>query len=169
LSIKSELLALVERANRRRDLPGIRDIYLPEPEPSPDKDAEFGMVVLEDGSAGLYYAWLGSAQSGMKERFDVSGFMGKNPMHLARLYRSDLEDDCSLGLAAINAITQCVFRRAGFSPDSAGDSLGELALQGTDRPGMVGYFPSLVEKIRAQNIPLTVIEKKKQFHARMSW
>ena len=164
LSIKSELLALVERANRRRDLPGIRDIYLPEPEPSPDKDAEFGMVVLKDGSAGLYYAWLGPAQSGMKERFDVSGFMGKNPMHLARLYRSDREDDCSLGLAAINAITQCVFRRAGFSPDSAGNSLGELALQNTDHPGMVGYFPSLVGKIRAQNISLTVIEKKTRFH-----
>lgn len=153
----------MEEANRHWELPGIREIYMPEPDPSPDKDAEFGMVVLADGSAGLYYAWLGPAQSGMKERFDVSGLAGENPMQLARLYSSDREDDCSLGLAAINAITQCVFRRAGIAPEFAADSLGELALQSTDIPGMVGYFPSLVRKIRAQNIPLTVIEKKPHF------
>ena len=163
MSIKSELLAQAEQANRLWKLPVIREIYIPEPEPSPDKDAEFGMVVLDDGSAGLYYAWLGPAQSGMQERFNIAGFTGQNPMKLARLYHSDREDDCSLGLAALNAITQCVFRLAGYTPDPAVESLGELTLQSTDHPGMVGYFPSLVKKIRTQNIPLTVIEKKSQF------
>jgi uncharacterized protein (DUF4213/DUF364 family) len=163
LSIKSELLAMVEQAHRRFTLPVVREIYLPEPEPAPDKDAEFGMVVLADGSAGLYYAWLGDSQRGMKERFSIPELTGSNAMDLARFYNSDREDDCSLGLATINAITQYVYRQNGYIPGPATDSFGGLALQRTDHPGMVGYFPSLVKKFRKQGIPLTVIEKKPRF------
>lgn len=59
------MLALVEQTARRFELPRIRKVHMPEPEPAPDKDAEFGMVVLEDGSAVLYYAWLSDTQRGM--------------------------------------------------------------------------------------------------------
>ena len=61
-----------------------------------------------------------------------------------------------LGLAAINAVTQHVFRRAGYEPDLAANSLGSLRIGPGDRVGMIGFFPPLVERVRALGLPLTV-------------
>lgn len=144
-------------------LHAIRDIHMPEPVPAPDKDAEFGMVVLEDGSAGLYYAWLGDAQQGMNERYAAAQLKQLTALELAGYFSSNAEDQSSLGLAAINAITQCAWRHASYSPPPAPDSLGALNIEDADHVGMVGYFPSLVKKLRARQVRLTVIEKKPQF------
>ena len=88
---------------------------MPEPTPSPNRDSEFGIVVLEDGSAGLYYAWMGEAQKGMNQRYHVDDFIGSSPLDMLRLYQGQHEADRSLGMAAINAISQSVFRQAGLS------------------------------------------------------
>ena len=136
---------------------------MPEPAPAPDKDAEFGMVMLEDGSAGLYYAWLGESQRGMNERFSMVHLTSLSALELAGYYRSDAEDKCSLGLAAINAITRCVYRHAGYSPLAAMDSLGAATINSKDHVGMVGYFPALVKKLREKQMRLTVLELKSQF------
>lgn len=147
-------------------LPAVSEIYLPQPAPAPDKDAEFGMILLEDGSAGLYYAWLSDAQQGMNARFSTGRLARLTPMELAEYFRSEAEDRSSLGLAAINAITSCAWRRAGYTPPPAPDSLGALAVTRNDHIGMVGYFPALVKRLRARRVQLTVIEKKAQFLSR---
>ena len=60
-TIKTELMYLVELASQNLNIPDIKQVFMPEPKPAVDKDSEFGIVVLEDNSAGLYYAWMGEA------------------------------------------------------------------------------------------------------------
>ena len=166
MSVKTELLGLVETVAESIDLPLVDWVYIPEPDPGPGRHTEFGIVTLRDGSAGLYYAWLGASQKGMGNRYESEQFSGKYPVELARYCAGDDEADCSLGLAAINAITRHVFRKAGFTPMDAPDSMGILDINAADHVGMVGYFPSLVKRLRNSGIKLTVIEKKPQFHKR---
>ena len=162
--VKAELLGLVETVAESIDLPPVDWVYIPEPDPGPGRHTEFGIVTLRDGSAGLYYAWLGASQKGMGSRYEPEQFSGRHPVELARYCAGDDEADCSLGLAAINAITRHVFRTAGFTPMDAPDSMGILDITAADHVGMVGYFPSLVKRLRNNGIRLTVIEKKPQFH-----
>jgi uncharacterized protein len=159
-SVKSELLKLCEAAASKFDIPSIKQVYMPEPKPSPDKDSEFGIVVLEDNSSGLYYAWMGEAQTGMNERFADRNFTGMSPLELMQYFNNEHEADRSLGLAAINAISQSVFRQSCCQLDSAADSMAELEIKEQDHVGMIGYFPSLVRRLRERNIRVTVIEKK---------
>ena len=164
MSVKAELLNLVETVAEQVELPLVDWVYIPEPDPGPGRHTEFGIVTLRDGSAGLYYAWLGASQKGMGSRYEPEQFNGRHPVELARYCAGDDEADCSLGLAAINAITRHVFRTAGFTPMDAPDSMGILDITAADHVGMVGYFPSLVKRLRNNGIRLTVIEKKPQFH-----
>ena len=166
MTVKDELLDLVETVAERVDLPPVAWVYIPEPDPGPGRHTEFGIVTLQDGSAGLYYAWLGDSQKGMGSRYQPDEFSGRHPVELARYCTGADEADCSLGLAAINAITRFVFRQANFAPGDAPDSMGILDISNTDHVGMVGYFPSLVKRLRNNGIRLTVIEKKPQFHKR---
>lgn len=163
MTVKTDLIELAEAAAARFDIPPVREIYLPDPQPSPDKDAEFGIVILEDGAAGLYYAWLGDDQLSMNERFSPVDLEGVPVLELVELYKSEHPSDCSLGLAAINAICRSVFRRTAFVRDAATDSLGGMDFTPADHVGMIGYFPSLVNKLRERKIRLTVVEKKDKF------
>ena len=166
MSVKAELLDLVETVAEQVELPPVDWVYIPEPDPGSGRHTEFGIVTLRDGSAGLYYAWLGDSQKGMGGRYEPDEFKGRNPVELARYCAGDDEADCSLGLAAINAITRHVYRLADFTPRDAPDSMGILDIAAADHVGMVGYFPSLVNRLRNDGIRLTVIEKKPQFHKR---
>ena len=161
-TVKSDLLQLVHQAGTATDLPPVSQIYIPEPNPE-QSHTEFGVIMLADGSAGLYYAWLGESQRGMNVKFHAQEFIGKSPLDLVTLYNSHDEADCSIGLAAINAITQYIFRLADYKLAAAGNSMGALEFMPDDHIGMVGYFPSLVSKLRQRAIHLTVIEKKTKF------
>lgn len=163
LTVKSDLLDMVETAAGRFELPAVREIFLPNPDPSPDRDAEFGIVILEDGSAGLYYAWLGGEQSAIQEKFSVDNFKGLPAMEAAGLFRSDDPCDCSVGLAAINAITRSVYHQTGYNRPDSPDTIGGLDFEQGDHVGMIGFFPSLICRLRDLQINLTVIEKKTKF------
>ena len=163
MTVKKDLMELVEKVAQHHDLPAVSQVYLPEPTPAPDKHTEFGVVALDDDSAGLYYAWLGESQYGMQERFSLDALIGQSPMKLVEYFESEHEADCSLGLAAINAITQSVFKQNAYVPDTAVNSIGALDIAIDDHLGMVGYFPALVKNLREKQIRLTVIEKKSQF------
>ena len=163
MPVKSDLTGLVEQISTMVDLPVVARIYIPEPRPHENEHTEFGVVVLADNSAGLYYAWLGDSQKGMNRRYQAEDYLGRSPLLLAQLFNSNDEADCSLGLAAINAITQSVFRRVNIVPQTAANSLGCLAIEEGDHVGMVGYFPSLVRKLEQQDVHLTIIEKKAHF------
>jgi len=163
LTIKNELLELTQHVSRQFEVPAVRRVFIPEPDPGPDKNTEFGILALEDGSAGLYYAWLGVSQHGMSERFPAHDISSRTTMTLVRYFSSVDEAECSIGMAAINAITQSTFRRAGYVPAPAVDSLGALDIRSGDHIGMVGYFPSLVRRLRERGVRATVIEKKEKF------
>ena len=63
-----------------------------------------------------------------------------------------------LGLAAINAISQHLFRRARFAPDYATNSFASLNLGPGDHLGMIGFFGPLVDRCRDRGVALTVLE-----------
>lgn len=163
MGIKDELLALTKHVAGTFDVPVIRRFYIPEPRPCENRHTEFGVVELEDGSAGLYYAWLGDSQKGMDRHFNSERFIGTSPAEMIALLEVDSDADRSLGMAAVNAVTHSFWRRSGYRPETTGDSMGALAPAVEDHVGMVGYFPSLVERLRRQDIRTTVIEKKTRF------
>ena len=163
MSVKDELLSLVETVAQSTELPLIDWVFIPEPNPGPGRNTEFGIVTLQDGSAGLYYAWLGDSQKGMSSRYEPKEFIGRRPIELARYFAGNDEADCSLGLAAINAITRYIYRKADFRLRDTPDSMGVLDVSASDHVGMVGYFPSLVRRLKQKGTKLTVIEKKPQF------
>ena len=160
MSVRSALLRLTAEVAGRLSLPAVAGVFIPDPRPSPDSDAEFGLVTLEDGVAGLYYAWMGGIQAEMATRYSPAAFTGMPALELARYYARDNDADRSLGLAAINAITQFVYKKAGFELPAAADSMAGLALDGSDHFGLVGNFPSLIRRARAQSVRCTVIERK---------
>lgn len=163
-TVKQDLITLVQTLSQSIELPAIKRIYLPEPQMGPDRHTEFGVIVLDDGAAGLYYAWLGSeGQKGMANRFELDSMLGQNPVCLLEYFDNQNEAESSLGLAAINAITQSLFRQHHYVPDTAANSMGALEITDDDHIGMVGYFPSLVKRLSEQGVRLTVIEKKSQF------
>ena len=87
MSVKAELLDLVETVAEQVELPPVEWVYIPEPNPGPGRHTEFGIVTLREGSAGLYYAWLGASQKGMGSRYEPDGFKGRNPRRSGALLR----------------------------------------------------------------------------------
>lgn len=160
MSIRTELLNLIEQINTTISLPTVCRVYIPEPRPTAQGHAEFGVVELDDGAAGLFYAWLGESQKGIHDRFNTDDLVGIQAIELARKYADTNDIDRSLGLAAINAITQSVFIRSNVGSCSTSDSMGGISLVPGDRLGMVGNFPSLVRQARNVGVPVTVVERK---------
>jgi len=141
--------------------PPVRRVFMPEPQPDPARDPEFGAVQLADGSAGLYYAWLGEGQRGMAQRFPPATLEGLPALELARYFLREDEASRSLGLAAINAMTTWWWRHHGYVPPVARDAFGASFAQ-TDRVGMVGNFQPLIERLLADQRPVVVLERKPQ-------
>ncbi len=160
VKFRRELLAVTERAARRYPLAPVSSVFLPEPQRSAQSDPEFGVVTLADGSAGLYYAWLGDSQCGLAERFPPAELRNLTALGLARRYASDDEGERSIGLAAINAITAACWRDAGFVPPPARDPWGGEPLAPTETLGFIGNFPSLVRRARSAGVEVVVVERK---------
>ena len=160
MSVREELLSLVEQVTCQVSVPTVRQIYIPEPSIAADQHAEFGLVELADGAAGLFYAWMGESQLGISDRYKIDDVVGANAVDIAQYYAGDDDIARSLGLAAINAIAQSVFNRLRVGSTRAEDSMGGLSLRPGDRLGMVGNFPSLVRQARSLDVPVTVVERK---------
>ena len=64
----------------------------------------------------------------------------------------------SLSMAAINAVSQFVFKHCGYALPPMDKTFDLLTLWKEDHVGMIGYFPSLVEQVRARGVPLSVVE-----------
>lgn len=138
--------------------PRVARVVVPPPA-GPDQAGSFCAVALEDGSVGLSYVLLADTWARLRAtppRAEgdvlalVEGFAGDDPAGR------------SLGLAAVNALTRHALDRAGYVPDLATNSLGSLRLEPGDSLGMIGLFPPLVPRARAQGIALTVLELKEE-------
>lgn len=153
-----DYLQQLERVHGVLSLPRVRALHLP-PVPTPDamNRGEFCALELEDGSMGLSYVLFDD----MLERLRAGpgdALRGSDPMELARRYPSGDGGPRTLGFAAANAITQHLYRRAGFTPNASADSIGQLNPQASDRIGMIGLFGPLVKRIVASGASLTVVE-----------
>lgn len=160
MPICGELIALASEAHAALDPVAIARILIVDPHPSPDRDAEFGLVELDNGSAGLYYAWLGESQADMQAQFKTADLMRLLPLELAAYAARDSDAERSLGLATINALTDAFYRAARYSPPEAPDSMGGLEFESRDHVGMVGNFPPLIRHLTAMDIRTTVVERK---------
>ncbi|MDX1519375.1 MAG: DUF364 domain-containing protein [Gammaproteobacteria bacterium] len=159
MTIAAEYLQMIGEVANRFPVPAVSDIIIPR-SLSQEKQADFGLLTLEDGACGLFYCMLDTSREDFYEQFDLDRFRGKSPVQIAQLYAGDSEAGRSIGLAAINAITQFVYHACDYKPDTATDSLGELDLSPGDHLGMVGFFKPLMDRLEGSGIEITVLEKK---------
>lgn len=152
------LLADVERASARLGAPPVRALHQPPAFTPGHKDGEFCALELDDGSIGLSYVLLGETLQALVQASPARTIAGASSLALARGFASPDPLRRALGLAAINALSQRVFRLAGYQPPPAVDAIGGLAPEAGDRIGMVGWFPPLTAQIVARGAALVVLE-----------
>jgi len=158
MSITSDLIAMMEVVETRLELPFIEMVYIPPVRAIKPEQGEFGFILLNDGSAGFFYVLLGDTLERLNDDIRANAFAGMNPITLVNGLASSDELDRTFAMAAVNAISQHVFRRANYSLNTAANSMAAMGFSENDHVGMVGFFPSLVERLREKNIRLTVLE-----------
>ena len=150
-------VALAERIAARLGAPRVRALHLPPP--GAVQADEFCALELEDGSIGLSYVRLGGAEPLLRDRGEIAGVAAAA---LARGYAAGDPAARALGFAAINALSQQLFTRAGWVPGGSGDSLGAIQPARGAHIGMIGLFPPLIAPIREAGARLTVLELKRE-------
>lgn len=158
MSIATELIALLERFAARSALPRVRALHVPPPSAAGTKSGEFCALELEDGSIGLSYVLLGDTLVSLVADPEFAALAGSDSLAVARWYASASGAKRTVGFAAVNALTRCLFERAGFIPDAAADSIGLLDPQPGEHIGMIGFFSPLVPRIVAAGAHLTIAE-----------
>jgi uncharacterized protein (DUF4213/DUF364 family) len=160
MDVAHELLSLLQRFGDRAALPRVRGLLLPPPVPPTSIAGEFCAIELDDGSLGLSYVLLEeSTRRLVAQGGDPSlGLEGADALAVARWFADESGARRALGFAAVNALTRCLFDRAGFVPGPSADSIGMLSPQPADHVGMIGLFPPLVKHIVQAGARLTVVE-----------
>lgn len=158
MTIASELIALLEGFAARSALPRISALHLPPASAARTRSGEFCAVELDDGRLGLSYALLGDTLASLAAGDGAAGLVGADSLAVARWYQQESGPRRTVGFATVNALTRCLFDRAGFVPESAADSIGLLDPQPGEHIGMIGFFSPLVPRIVAARARLTVAE-----------
>lgn len=158
MSFAADYLAQLEAFAARGPLPRVRALHLPPLRRKPDNKGEFCALELEDGSIGLSYVLLDDTLERLRKESDGFGLSGADTLELARHYANDGSIWQTLGFAAANALSRCLFDRAGFRPAVSADSIGHLNPQPGERIGMIGYFPPLLGPITGSGARLTIVE-----------
>lgn len=168
--VAAALLQQLSTIAARWPSPRVRRLHIPQRPGEPgEHDAEFCAIELDDGAFGLSYILLGHTLDRLlaahgSERGNA--FAGADPMRLAQRLAGGDEVERAVALAAINALTDSVWRRVGYTPPAAGNSLGDLVLGAQDHLGMIGFFPPLVRRIDEAGGRLTVVEMNADMVAR---
>jgi uncharacterized protein (DUF4213/DUF364 family) len=162
MTLANEFVGIIQQISDTIEIPVIQEIFIPH---QTDKERDthksnFGAIKLEDGTVGVVYVSLSPEIKEVAISTDLTKFIGINPLDLAEKFKSPDDFQKTLGFGAINAVSQYIFRKSDFSFDFTTDSLGLLDLNRADKPGMVGFFPPLVAKIKKMGNQLIVIEKK---------
>ncbi len=155
MSIVAEILALTRIIHDDFEPPRVDRVYVP-PVRHDKAHADFGLVILDDGSAGLFYVPQEESLSRLREA--IGGSTGAAAWTLARDLMSRDAGRRGLAFGAASAISQWFLQRAGFATPAA----HRMAYTPQDHVGMVGLFPSLVERLRAGGVPLTVVEQRSE-------
>lgn len=160
MSFAADYLAQLEAFAAQSPLPRVRALHLPPLGRKLDNKGEFCALELEDGSIGLSYVLLDDTLKRLRGGSDDFGLGGADTLELARRYANDSDIWKTLGFAAANALSRCLFDRAGFRPAGSADSIGHLNPQAGEHIGMIGYFPPLLGKIIGSGARLTIVELK---------
>jgi uncharacterized protein (DUF4213/DUF364 family) len=138
----------------------VRALHLP-PDPAPGEPrGEFCAIELDDGSLGLTYVLLDDTLARLRAVDPTLGLAGADALQVARRYAQADPTWKTIGLAAANALTCCLYDRAGWRPDASIDSIGALNPQRGEHIGMIGLFTPLLQRVLAAGAKLTVIELK---------
>lgn len=160
MSFADDYLAQLGRFAAGRRLPRVRALHLPPP-PQADAGAnkgEFCALELDDGSLGLSYVLLDDTLARLRAEGADLGLAGGDPLALARRYASADSFARTIGFAAANALTRCLFDRAAFAPPPSGDSIGEMEPAAGEHIGMIGLFRPLLGRVLEGGARLTVVE-----------
>jgi uncharacterized protein (DUF4213/DUF364 family) len=158
MSFATDYLAQLDAFAARGALPRVRSLHLPPLPRRQDHRGEFCALELDDGSIGLSYVLLEDTLERLHQGSDGFGLCGADTLALARRYVDDTGVWKTLGFAAANALSRCLFDRAGFRPDCSADSIGHLNPQPGEHIGMIGYFTPLLGRITGNGARLTIIE-----------
>lgn len=156
--IVAEYVALAERIAECLGAPRVRALHLPPSGVESASDAEFCAIELDDGAIGFSFALMGDTLPLLRAHPHADGLAGIDAAVLAREYASADRAAKSLGFAAINALSQQLFARAGWTPPRAGGALGAIEPRRGEHIGMVGLFRPLVAGVREAGASLTVLE-----------
>ena len=163
MGIANDYLRLMQTIGAKLQIPSVQEIHIAPFEPDPAKSSKFGALVLTDGTVGLTYTGLNDDLLMLQDRSKYESLLDESPVQVASLYSGEEGWQKVLGMAAINAVSQYLFKRAGYSPPAGGKTVTHLELDKGDHVGMVGFFPPLVEQVRQMGLPLTVIELDEQW------
>jgi uncharacterized protein (DUF4213/DUF364 family) len=158
MSFASDYLTQLDRFAERLPLPRVRALHLPPARPDADNRGEFCALELEDGSLGLSYVLLDDTLERLRDGANEFGLVGADALAVASRYASTDGIEKTLGFAAANALTRCLYDRAGFRPNNSTDSIGQLNPTSGERIGMIGLFMPLLGRILGAGAQLTVVE-----------
>lgn len=159
MTFATDYLAQLDLFAAKGPLPRIRALHLPpDPGENPENRGEFCALELEDGSLGISYVLLDNTLARLHAAEHGLGLAGTDALALARRYATGEGLDKTLGFAAANALTRCLFDRAGYMPPASADSIGELDPQRGERIGMIGFFKPLLGRVLETGASLTVVE-----------
>jgi uncharacterized protein (DUF4213/DUF364 family) len=159
----NELLGLLATFGRCCSLPRVKAFHLPAAAAAGTKDGEFCAVELDDGSVGLSYVMLDDTLADLYGASGLYGVAGMPALEVAQAFGNAEGARRTLGFAAVNALSQCLFTRAGYEFDYDTDSMGQLQPGPGDHVGMIGHFTPLVPRIVEAGARLTVAELDPSF------
>ncbi len=170
MDISSEYIELFNDIAKQIDLPKVEGIYLPQVKgkcADAEKKDEFGVVILEDGSAGAFYISLDDTLKQLKLHLESSYSNIKNEnqdtLSLIKKFKSTSLHERAIALGAINAASQFIMSQAEFTaPDknkNKTSSIGISQAKQGERIGMIGYFSPLIERLLDKGIDVLVLEK----------
>lgn len=165
MSVASDFIKIIDQVSEKIEIPIIKNIYIPRCTSEKyvnSKGSNFGAIMLEDHSIGVFYVSLSPEFKKLGQNTDINNFIGIDPVILAKEFGTSDIFNKTLAMGAINAISQHIFIISGYKFDFTTDSLGLLNLNQDDKPGMVGFFPPLVKLIEKMGLELIIIEKKAQ-------
>ncbi len=84
MSISNEYLKLFTSIAKQVTFPGVEGIYLPKPSEDNNKKDDFGVVILEDGSAGAFYTSLEDTLEQLINLFPEGGTIKQDCMSLIK-------------------------------------------------------------------------------------
>lgn len=163
-SLATALLTQLDAIAARFAPPRVKRLHIPADAPgdaSGPKDAKFCAIELDDGAFGLSYILLGDTLDALTHAQPGAGaapLAGAEPLRLAHRFAGGSPVERAVALAAINALTDSVWRQVGYVPPAAGNSLGDVQLGAGDHLGMIGFFPPLVRQVQALGGRLSVLE-----------